>query len=410
MLFDGFMEDRSRGSVEDVAEFGEDAFFDGVAGLEVGLVAEGLEGGFFTFVKVLGNVDHYVDKLVASCGFSVGGESFAAETEYLAGLCACGYLDSYFAGEGGNLSRASEGGGGDVEHQVVDDVVAVAQELRVLELFDDHEKVAVDASVHGRVAFAFDGKGHSIGDACGYLERDGLVFILRAGAAALGAFLVDDLTLAVAFGADGLALTDAEGCLLRASNGAGSVAGGAGLERGAIFGAGAVAGVAFHVAFELKGLVDAGGDFLEGEFEGDSQVVAAAGALAGRVAVAGSGAFEAAHVESAEVHSASASENIAESGEDILHRHASGAVEAATTGAAEALRAHVVAELVVFGAFIGIGKHVVGLGRLLELLFSFLVVGVAVGVIFYGESAVGFLQLLGSGRFADAEHFIVISF
>lgn len=65
MLFDGFMEDRSRGSVEDVAEFGEDAFFDGVAGLEVGLVAEGLEGGFFAFVEVLGNVDHYVDKLVA---------------------------------------------------------------------------------------------------------------------------------------------------------------------------------------------------------------------------------------------------------------------------------------------------------------------------------------------------------
>ena len=113
--------------------------------------------------------------------------------------------------------------------------------------------------------------------------------------------------------------------------------------------------------------------------------------------------------ESAEVHSAS-SENIAESGEDILHRHTSGTVETATTGTAEALRTHVVSELVVFGAFIGIGKHVVGLGRLLELLFSFFVVGVAVGVIFYGESAVGFLQLLGCGRFTDAKHFIVISF
>ena len=195
-----------------------------------------------------------------------------------------------------------------------------------------------------------------------------------------------------------------------ARDGAGSVAGGAGLERGAVLGAGAVAGVAFRIAFELEGLVDARGDFLEGELEGDPQVVAAAGALAGRVAVAGSGAFEAAHVESAEVHSASTSENIAESGEDILHRHAAGAVEAATAGAPEALRTHVVAELVVFGAFIGIGKHVVGLGRLFELLFSFFVVGVAVGVIFYGESAIGFLQLLGSGRFADAKHFIVISF
>ena len=410
MLFDGFMEDRSRGSVEDVAEFGEDAFFDGVAGLEVGFVAEGLEGGFFAFVEVLGDVDHYVDKLVAGCGFAVSGKAFAAETQYLAGLGACGNLDSYFACEGGDFGRTAEGGGGDVEHQVVDDVVAVAQELRVLELFDNHEEVAVDASVHGRVAFAFDGEGHSIGDACGYLEGDGLVFILRAGAAALGAFLVDDFTLAVTLGTDGLALTDAEGCLLRARDGAGSVAGGAGLERGAVLGAGAVAGVAFRIAFELEGLVDARGDFLEGELEGDSQVVAAAGALAGRVAVAGSGAFEAAHVESAEVHSASTSENIAESGEDILHRHASGAVEAATTGAPEALRAHVVSELVVFGAFVGIGKHVVGLGRLFELLFSFFVVGVAVGVIFYGESAIGFLQLLGSGRFADAEHFIIISF
>ena len=187
------------------------------------------------------------------------------------------------------------------------------------------------------------------------------------------------------------------------------MAGRTGLERGAVLGAGAVAGIAFRIAFELEGLVDARGDFLEGELEGDSQVIAAAGAFAGRAAVACTGALEAAHVESAEVHSAS-SENIAESGEDILHRHTSGTVETATTGTAEALRTHVVSELVVFGAFIGIGKHVVGLGRLLELLFSFFVVGVAVGVIFYGESAVGFLQLLGCGRFTDAKHFIVISF
>ena len=81
-----------------------------------------------------------------------------------------GDFDSYFTGEGRNLCGAAEGGSGDVDHQVIDNVVAVAQELRVLKLFDNHEEVAVDASVHGRVAFAFDGEGHSIGDTCGYLE------------------------------------------------------------------------------------------------------------------------------------------------------------------------------------------------------------------------------------------------
>ena len=51
------------------------------------------------------------------------------------------------------------------------------------------------------------------------------------------------------------------------------------------------------------------------------------------------------------------------------------------------------AELVVLGAFLGIGKHFVGLGHLLELVFGGLVVGVLVGMMLDGQLAEGLLDL-----------------
>ena len=52
-------------------------------------------------------------------------------------------------------------------------------------------------------------------------------------------------------------------------------------------------------------------------------------------------------------------------------------------------------ELVVALTLLWIAQYVIGLSKLLELLFGLLVPGILVGVIFDGELAVGLLQLFG---------------
>ena len=101
-----------------------------------------------------------------------------------------------------------------------------------------------------------------------------------------------------------------------------------------------------------------------------------------------------------------AAEYVAELRENILHRET---VSAAESTAWEALRPHVVAELIVFLAFLRVGEHIVGFGCLLEFLFGLLVAWIFVWVVFDSQLAVGFLKLFRCGCLRYAEHFVVIS-
>ena len=55
-------------------------------------------------------------------------------------------------------------------------------------------------------------------------------------------------------------------------------------------------------------------------------------------------------------------------------------------------------------------EHIVGLCSLLEFLLRFLAVGVAVGVIFYGQLSICFFYLVFRSVLVDAEHLVIISF
>ena len=68
------------------------------------------------------------------------------------------------------------------------------------------------------------------------------------------------------------------------------------------------------------------------------------------------------------------------------------------------------AELVIPAFFIVIAENLIGFGSFLELLFRLLVPGVAVGMQFHGQLAVGLLQLIGPGLLRDTEHFVVVAF
>ena len=99
-------------------------------------------------------------------------------------------------------------------------------------------------------------------------------------------------------------------------------------------------------------------------------------------------------------------EDIAKHAEDVVGGHVL-IVAACTTYSGKA-------ELVIALTFLGVVEDIVCLGSLLELLFSFLLLGItltslAVGVILDGALLVCALYLCIAGCLADTQHFVVIS-
>src|SRR6266568_4665565 len=68
------------------------------------------------------------------------------------------------------------------------------------------------------------------------------------------------------------------------------------------------------------------------------------------------------------------------------------------------------AEPVVRDALLGVGEHLVGLGRLLERLLGLLAARVAIRVMFYGEVMVSLLDLSGIRGPSHAEDLVVVAF
>ena len=100
---------------------------------------------------------------------------------------------------------------------------------------------------------------------------------------------------------------------------------------------------------------------------------------------------------------ASAAEHLAE---NIAKIEASRATE--TTKAAGIAVYSGLAELVVAAAFFAVGKDFVGFLDGFEFLFRFLIVGVAVGMVFHRQLAVGLFDFVIGGITGDAEGLIII--
>ena len=97
--------------------------------------------------------------------------------------------------------------------------------------------------------------------------------------------------------------------------------------------------------------------------------------------------------------------------EDIAHTAHAAEIHAAERIAARAathIRA-IKAKLVVTGALIRVGQHLIGFVQFLEAGFRFLVVGVQVGVAFLRLLAVGALNVLIRRVFIDTQHFVIIA-
>ena len=205
---------------------------------------------------------------------------------------------------------------------------------------------------------------------------------------ARGAGFLDGFALAAAIGAG---LLHAEKALAHLNHAA-AAAVRAGFGAGAGLGAAAVAVAAFFPARDAKLRHFARSGFFQRDFHRVAQIGATEGAL--RVARAGA--------------RKKVTKNAAKSLGKIV------GVEfgaAAKTAATSALPHAGVPELVVGGALLRVGKHVVGFGDFLELFFGGLgIVAVAVRVVFHRQLAIGFFNVVGAGVPGHAQDFIVIAF
>ena len=198
-----------------------------------------------------------------------------------------------------------------------------------------------------------------------------------ACAMAFNAWLFD---FAAGTAAGGTSLLQLENSLAYVHH-AGAVAGGAGGGGGAGFGAGAVADVALFV----RGNGDAFFAARRGFFQRYFNIVAQIFAL--KILLACPAAAE--HL----------AENIAE---------IEAARTAETTEAAGIAVYAGLAELIVTAAFFAVGEDFVGLLDGFEFLFRFLIIGIAVGMVFHRQLAVGLFDFVIGGIAGDTEGLIII--
>ena len=243
---------------------------------------------------------------------------------------------------------------------------------------------------------------------CGNLHLDNLVAADDPRAATLVALVLNDSPLAAAVGADALSLHHAEDGTLLTQDVAAAVTGRTCLHvAAAILGAAAMTVRTSHLLAHLEFLGDARGTLLQREAHLQPQVAATV-LLSARTTASAAKTTKAAKA-AAERGSAAeeVAEDVAELREDVVHRHV---LVAAACGTADTGKA----ELVIALALLRVMQHVVGLCRLLELGFSFLLLGLGlialtVGMVFDGHLLVGRLDFLFSRVLRDAQHLVVIS-
>ena len=104
--------------------------------------------------------------------------------------------------------------------------------------------------------------------------------------------------------------------------------------------------------------------------------------------------------------STTSAEDIAEHGEDVVHRESTAAESSKASCTSQSFET----ELVVALALLRVVKHVVGLGGLLEFLLSVFVARIAVGMVFDGDAPIGFLDVVFGSILVNAKYLVIISF
>lgn len=175
---------------------------------------------------------------------------------------------------------------GEVKQQVVDQIVAIADEGVMVFFLDKHLDVAVDAIVLACISLAGYVHHHTLSHTCGDIDFDDLLAFLDTGATTVLALVLDHLALTVAGGADALLLHHAEDALRGVGDDTLSVTGGTGLLAAAGLGSRAAAVGAGDILAHLKLLCNAFVDLFQRKLHLQAEVAAAMLLRAARTAEA----------------------------------------------------------------------------------------------------------------------------
>ena len=270
---------------------------------------------------------------------------------------------------------------------------AVASKDRVRTDGNRYEQIACRAAVYAGIALTALLDGLTIVDTGRNVDLELAGLADTTLTAALRARLLDDLAGAAAVRAGALRLEHAERRALGLRNNAGAAAVRTGLRRGALCGTCAAAVITGFDALDRDLLLTAECGFLEGQDHRLTDGFAALRCVAARRTSAAKAAAEERTEQVAQI------------------AHVKAAAEAARTGAAAVARVHTgKAELVVLGALLLVGQHLVCFVYFLELIRSLRIILVEVRVVLARQLAVCLFQLIITCALLYAEHFIIISF
>ena len=327
--------------------------------------------------------------------------TLAAQANHLAGLCARLYLYLDTSVQCRNLHRAAQCCRREVQEQVVDEVLFLADELLVrfhlnIDLYVTRHTIAPSGiALSGHVDY------HAVIYACGDVHLHGLLTLYHAFATTVRTLVLDDSAFTVAVGTGRLGLHASEHTVHHLGHHARTATLRTAF-RLAVLAAAAVAMVAVHHLLYVELLRSSLGRLFQREAYLQAQVLAA------RLLLGCPTASETTETAEATEAPGMSAKDVTEGREDILHVHAS--VTTASSSEASVAIQSGMSELVITLTLLVVAQYAVCLGGLLELLLRLLVAGVVVRVVFEGHLAVSLLYVLLRCAFLDAQHFVIITF
>lgn len=202
--------------IEIVLESLEDGLLRAGIAFEIVAVLEPCEGFFLVAAERFGNVNADVyDQIADALSITLySRQAFAPEAKCLSGLSSA--FDFHFqlvAFDGRNLHFAAKCCGGEVEQQIIDKVIAIADEGVVRVFLYIYLYVTIYAVVLSRIAFAGNVDHHTFGNTCRNVDFNNLLAFLDTAAATLMALVLYHLAFAAARRAYALGLYHAEKAL-----------------------------------------------------------------------------------------------------------------------------------------------------------------------------------------------------
>lgn len=363
---------------------------------EVGVVQKGF---LLLFLQALryGDFDFHV-QIALAAGLEVR-HAFADDAEAGTALRTGRDLELDFFVEGLDLDGAAKSCDREGDVYALVEIIPVTLEVRIVFHVDVYVEIPLWTTALAWLTLAGDAHAHTGVSTGRDIHFDGLFHADRAGAAAFGAFIPDDLAASLAVLASDDIHHLSERTIPHHALLAGAVAVGAGLDGGAWLGAGAVTMGTGIILRYGEFLLDTGRCFAKG----DLHIIAEVSALLRAIAPSASAAGE--HVENITHVEAAKAALTAETAKASLSEAA--VARAAATGR---LRKGIVSELVVLRSLVRIGEDVVGFIDFLEFFFrGFWIVFIQIRMVLACQPAICFLDLIVCGAFIDAQHVIVIS-